>query len=39
MVVRMVATMGYVPSMSLGKNPCCVVLLPNSKGRFEGDAD
>jgi hypothetical protein len=39
MVARMVAAMGYVPDMSLSKNPCCVIPPPNSQGRFEGDAD
>jgi hypothetical protein len=28
-VARMMATMGYVPGMSLGKNPHCIIPPPN----------
>jgi hypothetical protein len=37
-MVSMMAVMGYVPDMSLGKNPHCIVPLPNIKCRFEGHA-
>jgi hypothetical protein len=31
-----VAAVGYMPGMSLGKNPHCMIPLPNNQSRFEG---
>jgi hypothetical protein len=35
----MMAVMGYVPDMILGKNPHYIVLPPGIQGRFDSRAD
>jgi hypothetical protein len=35
----MMVEMGYVPDMSLDKNPHCVVPPPNMQCRFKGGVD
>jgi hypothetical protein len=39
MMARMMAALGYMLAMSLGKNVHCDIPPPNNQGRFKGDAD